>query len=261
MDIKSPPLQRNFRIISRLDVKRQHLVKGIHLEGLRKLGSPRDFTKKYYESKIDEVLYMDVVASLYGRNSLLDLIEFASSNCFVPLTVGGGIRSVDDCRLALESGADKVAVNTAAIARPSLISDISNTFGSQCMVLSIEAKSDGNGGWEALFNNGREHSHLDAVEWAREGVQRGAGEILLTSVDMEGTCKGMDTDLLQSVSSIVDVPVIASGGVGSTDHVVEAASNSHIDGIALAHVLHYDELTVSDIKNSLTNVPSLDLRL
>ena len=182
----------NIRLIARLDIKGPNLIKGIHLEGLRVIGDPQEFAVRYYRQGADELLYMDVVASLYGRNNLSDIVQRAVRNVFVPITVGGGIRNLDDVRHILRCGADKVAINTAAVARPELVREVSRRFGAQCTVLSIEAKQQGPGKWEAYTDNGRERTGLDVVEWARRGAELGAGEILLTSVDREGTRKGFD---------------------------------------------------------------------
>jgi len=239
---------RNIRLIARLDVKAPNLVKGIQMEGLRKFGDPYKFAKRYYEEGIDEILYVDIVASLYERNSLLDLIERTTQDIFVPITVGGGLRSIDDVAAALRAGADKVAINTAAIKNPTLISEVSQRFGSQCMVLSIQAKLKESGGWEAYYDCGREHSGLDVVEWAIRGEELGAGEILLTSVDREGTAKGMDLELIKAVNDAVSIPVIASGGMGQLEHFSEAVNEAGVDAIAMAHVLHYGHLSVDDIR-------------
>ena len=169
---------RNIRLIARLDIKSPNLVKGIQLEGLRKLGNPNDFALKYYLQGVDELFYADIVASLYERNSLLDIIEKTTNDVFVPITVGGGIRSIKDVEAALRAGADKVSINTAAIKNPLIIKEVSQKFGSQCMVLSIQAKRH-SGYWEAYYDNGREHSYLDVVEWAKKGEELGAGEIML----------------------------------------------------------------------------------
>lgn len=250
---------KNFRLIARLDVKTEHLVKGIQLEGLRKLGRPNEFARRYYAQGIDEILYIDIVASLYERTSLLPIIERATEDIFVPLTVGGGIRSLDDVRAALETGADKVAINTAALLTPSLITEVAETFGSQCMVLGVEAKRTGLGTWECYYDNGREKSGRSVLDWVSEATDRGAGEILLTSVDREGGQKGMDTELLRAVCDIVRVPVIASGGIGALDHVADAASTG-VDGIAMAHVLHYDTLPLAQIRDWAGNQPELEVR-
>ena len=207
----------NLRIIPRLDIKGSNLIKGIQLEGLRVLGDPQEFAIRYYQAGADELVYMDIVASLYGRNNLSDIIRRAAERVFIPITVGGGIRSVDDARHILRSGADKVAINTAAVARPELIGEVAQRFGSQAMVLSIEAKQVAPGKWEVYTDNGRERTGLDVIEWTQRGVELGAGEILLTSVDREGTRKGFDIELTRQVSAAVPVPVIASGGMGSIE--------------------------------------------
>jgi len=183
---------RKVRLVARLDIKGPNLIKGIHLEGLRVIGAPNEHALRYYQQGADEFIYMDCVASLYGRNNLGDIVQNAVKDVFVPITVGGGIRSVEDATHLLRCGADKVAVNTAAVANPKLISDIARRFGSQCMVLSIEAKQIGPDRWEVFTDNGRERTGLDVVVWVKQGVALGAGEILLTSVDREGTRKGFD---------------------------------------------------------------------
>ena len=238
----------NIRLIARLDIKGPNLIKGIHLEGLRVVGDPQAFARRYYEEGADELIYMDIVASLYGRNSLKDIISRTARDVFIPLTVGGGVRSVDDVRELLRAGADKVAVNTAAIRRPELITEISRAFGSQCMVLSIEAKRRAGGGWEAFTDNGREHTGLSAVEWARRGTELGAGEIMVTSVDQEGTRKGFDVDLVRAVAGAVTVPVIASGGMGTVDHLVDVCVRGGADAVAMADVLHYKRLELPEIR-------------
>lgn len=238
----------NLRIIPRLDIKGPNLIKGIRLEGLRVIGDPQEYAIRYYEAGADELIYMDIVASLYGRNNLSDIISRAAKNVFIPITVGGGIRSVDDARHILRSGADKVAINTAAIARPELISEVARRFGSQAMVLSIEAKQVADGKWEAYADNGRERTGIDVLEWVRRGVELGAGEILVTAVDREGTRSGFDTDLIRAISAAVPVPVIASGGMGSLEHFLAAAANGAADAIAMADVLHYKRMSIGDIR-------------
>lgn len=238
----------NLRIIPRLDIKSKNLIKGVQLEGLRVMGDPHDFARRYYLGGADELLYMDIVASLYGRNNLSDIIARAADEIFIPITVGGGIRSVADARHILRSGADKVAVNTAAIARPELITEIARHFGSQAMVLSIEAKKVAPGRWEAYTDNGRERTQLDVLDWVRRGVDMGAGEVIVTSVDREGTRKGFDTELIRLVSEAVPVPIIASGGMGNLNHMIEAAKAGKADAVAMADVLHYNRLTIADIR-------------
>lgn len=235
------------RFIARLDIKGPNLIKGIRLEGLRVMGDPQEHAKRYYEQGADELIYMDIVASLYGRNSLHDIVSRTARDVFVPLTVGGGIRSSDDVRAILRAGADKVAINTAAVARPELITEVAQMFGSQCMVLSIEAKKSGHGKWEAFTDNGREHTELDVVEWAKRGEALGAGEILLTSVDHEGTRKGFDIDLIKAVASAIKIPLIVSGGMGEVSHLV-AACNAGADAVAMADMLHYKRKTMPEIR-------------
>ena len=241
------------RIIGRLDIKNSNLIKGINLEGLRILGKPNDFALKYYDEGIDELIFIDSVASLYGRNNLYDIIYEASKNIFIPLTVGGGIRSLDDVKKAFNAGADKITVNTAAVENPSLINSISEKFGSQSLVLSVEAKKIKHGYWEVFTNNGREETGINVIEWVKHAETRGIGEILLTSVDMEGTRKGFDYELLQMVSKSVQVPVIASGGFGSPDHMIKAFLDCSIDAIAIADALHFNRYKVEELKKIAMN--------
>lgn len=239
----------NVRLIARLDIKGPNLIKGIHLEGLRVIGDPRQFARRYYEQGADELIYIDLVASLYGRNNLADIVRHAAHDVFVPMTVGGGIRSLDDVRDLLRAGADKVAINTAAVKRPELVTEVSRRFGSQCMVLSIEAKSQGQGSWEAYTDCGRERSGLDAVDWARRGVELGAGEILITSIDKEGTRKGFDLPLVKAIAAVVSVPVIASGGYGEARHLAEVVSQG-ADAVAFADALHYGRTTIPQLREA-----------
>ena len=238
---------RNIRLIARLDVKAPNLVKGIQFEGLRKLGDPSKFAHKYYDEGVDEIYYEDIVASLFERNNLLDILEKTSQNIFVPITVGGGLRSIDDVAAVLGAGADKVAINTAAIKNPDIVSQVSRRFGSQCMVLSVQAKQQGDQ-WEAFYDNGREHSSCDAVSWCKQGQDLGAGEILLTSVDQEGTRQGFDLNLIQAVTDAVDVPVIASGGMGKLEDLMKAVHEGGADAVAMASVLHYGIHTISEVR-------------
>jgi cyclase len=244
---------RNVRVIARLDIKGANLIKGINLEGLRVVGDPGEFAERYYREGADELLYVDAVASLYGRNSLIDLVRATADKLFVPLTVGGGIRSVDDVTALLRAGADKVAVNTAAVKNPALISDIARRFGRQCMVLYIEAKASGPGRWEAYTDGGREHSGLDAIEWAVRGAELGAGEILLTSVDREGTGKGFDIELGRAVAGAVDIPVILSGGAGAAGDILQAVDASAADAVAVARILHYGQTSLQSIRALLSD--------
>ena len=247
------------RLIPRLDIKGPNLIKGVHLEGLRVVGDPQMHARRYYEQGADELIYMDVVASLYGRNSLKDIVRRTAHDVFIPLTVGGGVRSVDDVRDLLRAGADKVAVNTAAVRRPELVTEISRAFGSQCCVLSIEAKRSA-GGWEVFTDNGRERTGIDVVGWARRGVALGAGEILVTSVDREGTRRGFDVELVQAVSEACSVPVIACGGMGTMDHLEEVCRRGRCDAVAMADVLHFGRLELPAIRQQASE-RGLDVRI
>ena len=241
------------RIIPRFDVKGPNVVKGICLEGLRVVGKPAEFARKYYEQGADEIVYIDIVASLYERNNLIEVIEEAASlGISIPLTVGGGIRSLDDITKILRAGADKVAINTAATRNPELIQTAARRFGSQCIVGSIQAKQQGPGKWEAYIDNGRQRTGLDAIDWAKQLVELGTGELLVTSVDREGTLKGYDTDLIKQIVSSVDVPVIACGGAGSIEDVGDCFLETGCDAVALASILHYDKTTIGSIKSALS---------
>ena len=237
----------NVRLIARLDIKGPNLIKGVHLEGLRVIGDPQEFARHYYEQGADELIYIDIVASLYGRSKLTEIVRRAANDVFVPMTVGGGVRSLDDVRDLLRAGADKVAINTAAVRRPELVTEVSRRFGSQCMVLSIEAKQQAPGRWEVFTDCGRERSGVDAVEWAQRGVELGAGEILLTSIDREGTRKGFDLALTRAVAGAVSVPVIASGGLGEARHLVDVVE-AGADAVAVADALHYRRTTLPELR-------------
>ena len=244
-------MKRQLRIIPRLDIKNNTIVKGIHLEGLRVVGMPAAASQKYYAQGADEILYMDAVASLYERNSLKDIISEVCQNVFVPLTVGGGIRSIEDIREILRAGADKVAINTAAIKRPALVREAALTFGSQCIVGSIEAKRMGEGRWEAYIDTARESTGKDAIEWAHELVALGAGELLVTSIDHEGTRRGFEIDLIKRIADSVSVPVIACGGCGSVQDIEKLLGATEVSAVACASVFHYDVLTIGQVKDGL----------
>ncbi|NOR57829.1 MAG: imidazole glycerol phosphate synthase subunit HisF [Sulfurimonas sp.] len=241
------------RIIARLDIKNEHVIKGIHLEGLRKVGNPNEMAKRYYDAGADEIVFMDAVAAYYDRNSLSDIIEQACEDIFIPITVGGGIRTIEDIQTALNSGADKVAINTKAIAEPDFIKKAAKIFGSQCIVLSIVAKNIAPQKWEAYTDNGREPTGVDVLEWVKKVEKLGAGEIMLTSIDKEGTKKGFDIDLNSAVSKVTNLPIISSGGAGSSQDVVELCNSSNIDAVALASILHYNISNISEIKQTLVD--------
>jgi cyclase len=235
-------MKKNVRVIPRLDIKGPNLVKGIHLEGLRVLGRPENYARYYYERGADELIYVDVVASLYNRNSLEEIIRRTAGEIFVPLTVGGGLRSLDDIRNVLRWGADKVSLNTAAIRNPNIIREASRRFGSSTIVVAIEAIRQSNGTYLAYTDNGREHTGTEVVGWARRAEELGAGEILLTSVDREGTGDGYDVPLVKSVSTSVSIPVIAHGGAGRKEHVAEVVRQGHADAVSFSSIVHYQQV-------------------
>jgi cyclase len=227
------------RIIPRLDIKGPNLVKGIHLEGLRVLGKPEEFAKYYYEQGADELMYMDVVASLYGRNSLFDLISKTARELFIPLTVGGGLKTIDDIKNVLRAGADKVSINTAAVKDPQIIREASLKFGSSTIVASIEVIKQTDGRYFVFTDNGREDTGLEAIAWAKKVEELGAGELVLTSVDNEGTGLGFDINLIKQVTEAVSIPVIAHGGAGNPAHIAAAIIQGGASAVAVASVLHY----------------------
>lgn len=239
------------RLVAKLEIKGRNLIKGIQLEGLRVVGVPSESAAKYYKSGIDELIYMDTVASLYGRNGLHEFVKETAANIFIPFTVGGGVRSVSDVESLLLSGADKVAVNTAAVKNAELISDIANQFGSQACVVEIQAKRQSAGEWSVMVDNGREPSNLTVERWANIAAGKGAGEILLTSVDNDGTKKGPDVDLYDKIVKSVDVPVVASGGFGSKSDVINLIQQIPVSGIAIASLFHYGDVSITEMKNAM----------
>lgn len=239
------------RVIPRLDIKGPNVVKGIHLEGLRIVGKPVELARKYFEQGADELIVMDTVASLYGRSPDFDLMRSVADELFIPLTMGGGIQSIRDINNFLRAGADKIAINTGAIRRPQLLEEAVHQFGSQCIVLSVEAKRKPGSGWEAYTDGGREHSGRDAIEWIRQAIELGIGEILLTSVDFDGTRRGYDLELLAAVSAFASVPVVIHGGARDGQSLVQAIREGHADAISMATILHYDEWTIGKLKREL----------
>lgn len=245
---------RNCRLIARLDIKKEWLIKGVQMEGWRKVGVPSQFSMEYAKSGADELIFMDVVASLYGRNNLHDIVESVASSVFVPMTVGGGIRRLSDVSALLARGADKVAINTAATQDPSLISQISDSFGSQATVVSIEAIRTSPGKWEAMTDNGRNQTGLDVVEWAVEAASRGAGEILLTSIDRDGTGQGYDIELVKEVTAAVEIPVIASGGLGNAEHLAKLIEQTDTSAAATAYAIHWKKTSLGDLRYQLNEL-------
>jgi len=234
--------EKNVRIIPRLDIKGPNLVKGIHLEGLRVLGKPEHFARYYYENGADELIYVDVVASLYNRNSLHDIITRTVKEIFIPLTVGGGLRTIEDIREVLRAGADKVSLNTAAINNPEIIRQASRKFGSSTIVIAIEAAKQPSGEYLAFTDNGREYTGVEVLEWAKKVQELGAGEILLTSIDRDGTGIGFDLELVKMVSRAVDIPVIAHGGAGSPEDIKRVITDASADAVSMASILHYNSI-------------------
>ncbi len=240
----------SLRIIARLDIKNNYLIKPIQLEGLRKLGNPNEYALKYYKEGIDEIIFSDNVASLYKRTYLEEIILNATKKIFVPITVGGGIKSVKDVERILRIGADKIFVNTAAVDNPNLIKEISKEFGSQCMVVSIEAKKNDDT-WEVYTNNGRERTFKNVLDWIKESIQLGAGELFITSIDKDGTKKGFDIELISNANKISSIPIIASGGAGNSQHCFDLLNKTKINSLALGSILHYNIASIKKIKKDL----------
>jgi len=236
------------RIIPCLDVTDGRVVKGVNFVNLRDAGDPVECAKAYEEQGADELCFLDITASSDGRDTMVDIVHRCAEQVFMPLTVGGGIRTAADVRRMLNAGADKVSFNTAAIRNPDILNECSEMFGSQCIVLAIDARRKGDGSWGVYTHGGRNPTCLDAVEWAVEGTRRGAGEILLTSMDTDGTRNGYDIELTRAVSEAVNVPVIASGGAGTKDHFVDAVTQGKADAVLAASLFHFGELTVGELK-------------
>jgi len=247
------------RIIPCLDVHDGRVVKGVKFKQLRDAGDPVECARAYEEQGADELVFLDITASSDGRETMRHVVQAAASQCFMPLTVGGGVRSLDNIRQMLRSGADKVSLNTAAIADPDLLAQASRAFGNQCVVLAIDAKRRGEG-WKVYTHGGRRPTELDAIEWARRGVALGAGEILLTSMDADGTLAGYDIAMTRAVSEAVEVPVIASGGAGNLDHLVEALGQGKADAVLAASIFHFGTYTIAQAKARLAEA-GLPVRL
>lgn len=236
------------RIIPCLDVNNGRVVKGTNFVNLRDAGDPVEAAKAYDAQGADELVFLDITASAQARNIILDMVAQVADSIFIPFTVGGGIRTVDDFNALLRAGADKVSVNSAAIRNPSLIQEAAEKFGSQCVVCALDAKRRPEGGWTVYLNGGRVDTGLDAVEWAKQAVDLGAGEILLTSMDCDGVKNGYDLELTRAVSDCVNVPVIASGGAGAMEHFYDAFTAGHADAVLAASLFHFGEITIPDLK-------------
>lgn len=250
---------KNIRIIPRLDIKGPNVVKPVQTEALRVVGNPKILAEKYYHDGADELLYMDIVASLYQRNLDFDLLRRVTENIFIPVTVGGGIRSIQDIATVLRSGADKVAINTFAVHHPEFLVQAVRQFGAQCIVLSIEAKKQTNGTWEAFTDGGRERTGKDAVVWAKEAIELGVGEILLTSIDRDGTRLGYDQELISAIASFATVPIIAYGGASAPQDLRLALQNG-VDAVAASSIFHYNNYSIVDIKKDLAS-HSINVRI
>ena len=240
------------RIIPCLDVKDGKVVKGINFVGLKEVGDPVELAKEYYRQDADELVFLDITATHEHRDTMVHIVEKTAANIFIPFTVGGGIRTADDIRRILRAGADKVSLNSAAVRDPQLLRIGAQMFGNQCIVLAVDGRRRKDGsGWNVVISGGRIDTGLDALEWIRDGVNAGAGEILLTSMDADGTKQGYDIEFLKAVKNIVNVPVIASGGCGSLEHFYEVFAEEAADAALAASLFHYGELTVQDVKDYL----------
>lgn len=242
---------KKVRIIPRLDIKGPNIVKGIHCEGLRVVGDPVEFARKYYNDGADELLCMDIVATLYQRNFDFDLLKKMAKEVFIPITVGGGIRSINDINNALRSGADKVAINTFAIKNPIFISQAAKKFGSQCITVSIEAKKISDNYWEAYTDGGREKTGINAIDWAKKAIKLGAGEIVITSIDHDGTRQGYDNMLIKKISSFSPIPIVVHGGAKGPDSFFEILKTCNPEGLAAASVFHYNDFSIQEVKKYL----------
>ena len=239
------------RIIPCLDVTAGRVVKGVNFVDLRDAGDPVEIARRYDVQGADELTFLDITASSDQRDIILSIIAAVADQVFIPLTVGGGVRAVEDVRRLLNAGADKISINTAGIQDPTLIAAAADRYGSQCIVCAIDAKADGQGRWQVYTHGGRRNTGLDAVEWAREVARLGAGEILLTSMDRDGTRDGFDLGLTRAVADAVSIPVIASGGVGNLDHLVDGVVEGHADAVLAASIFHFAEYTVGDAKRHM----------
>jgi len=241
------------RVIPCLDVNNGRVVKGINFVDLVDAGDPVEQARVYNDAGADELCFLDITASHEGRETIVDVVRRTAAECFMPLTVGGGVRTVDDYRKLLLAGADKVSVNSSAVSDPDLLSRAASRFGSQCVVLAIDARRNAQGKFEVFTHGGRTPTGIDAIDWAKDGADRGAGEILLTSMDADGTKNGFDLELTRAVSDAVSVPVIASGGAGNADHMADAVIDGHASAVLAASIFHFGELTVDEVKSVMQN--------
>tara|TARA_B000000557_G_scaffold69275_1_gene54587 strand:- start:902 stop:1657 length:756 start_codon:yes stop_codon:yes gene_type:complete len=239
------------RIIPCLDVKNGRVVKGVNFVNLVDAGDPVEAAQAYDEAGADELCFLDITASHENRSILLDVVKRTAEKCFMPLTVGGGVRTNEDIKMLLDSGADKVSINTSAITNPNFIKEASEAFGSQCIVVAIDAKRN-NDGWQIFTHGGREPTGIDPIDFAKKAESLGAGEILLTSMDRDGTKKGYDTDLLNKITKTLEIPVIASGGVGNIDHLIDGIKEGGASAVLAASIFHFGEITIKEVKDKLS---------
>lgn len=248
------------RIIPCLDVKDGRVVKGVNFVNLTDVGDPVDAARAYYEAGCDELVFLDITATHEERDTTVEMVRHVADQVFIPFTVGGGIRSVEDMNKMLKAGADKVAVNSSAVAHPQLIKDCAEKFGSQCVVVAIDGRREADGSWHVYVAGGRKDTGKDLIEWAREAVDLGAGEILLTSMDKDGTKSGFDPDMLSAVASVVDVPIIASGGAGNKEHMVEVFQETPATGALAASIFHFGEVSIAETKQAMKEA-GIEVRL
>ena len=248
------------RIIPCLDVKDGRVVKGVNFVNLTDVGDPVDAARAYYEAGCDELVFLDITATHEERDTTVEMVRHVADQVFIPFTVGGGIRSVEDMNKVLKAGADKVAVNSSAVANPQLIKDCAEKFGSQCVVVAIDGRREADGSWHVYVAGGRKDTGKDLIEWAREAVDLGAGEILLTSMDKDGTKSGFDLDMLNAVASVVDVPIIASGGAGNKEHMVEVFQETPATGALAASIFHFGEVSIAETKQAMKEA-GIEVRL
>ena len=247
------------RIIARLEIKSNNVVKGIRMEGLRRIGNPETLVEKYFMDGVDEIILSDIVASLYNRNHLYDLVSKICKKINIPIAVGGGIRTFDDALKLLKSGADKITINTHAVTNKNLIKECAEKFGSQCVIIEIHAKKKNNN-WEVFIENGRQPTKIDVFNWIKEVQKLGAGEILIISVDNDGLCKGPDFELIDNIKKICNVPLIYGGGVSSKSDILEILNLEGVDAVSLSHLLHFNKDNIKNLKNYL-NYNNVDIRI
>tara|TARA_B100001121_G_scaffold178683_1_gene155949 strand:+ start:1387 stop:2139 length:753 start_codon:yes stop_codon:yes gene_type:complete len=242
-----------FRIISRIDLKNEFVVKGFHLEGWRKVGDPLTLANNYYDNNIDEIFFIDSVASLFSREKIIDILKNVCREIFIPITIGGGIKNLNDVNDLFNFGADKVAINTAAILEPDFIKKIANVYGSQAVIVSIQAKKNYKNSWDVFIDSARENTKIDVFEWVKKAERLGAGELLITSIDNEGCGNGFDTELCRKVKSVTNLPIIIGGGFGDSNHIA-AIKDYNLSGASIASAFHYNKISPKTLKNQIEKI-------